>query len=246
MEFHDSAFSRLTEMSPDLCKNVKNVNVTFSGYVYKYNPLPEKNTIILCLLQSSSLFKLFIVQQNSTCFPNRNISTVYNQISSMPTTRKQKKARKSRALEMLSDIENLDIKLGGRHSESEKSVDSNLARRPESTNSNLFENNKKTSCLNSRRAGYSDNTGLGQNSTSANSSAEIKRLSSALSSRTSSDAMMNSVSVQIQRAISDAINSQVLPQIQNALRAGSGQTTQKGWNLPAERPEYISKESCNE
>ena len=30
----------------------------------------------------------------------------------MPTTRKQKKARKSRGLEMLSDIENLDIMLG--------------------------------------------------------------------------------------------------------------------------------------
>ena len=38
----------------------------------------------------------------------------------MPTTRKQKKARKSRGLEMLSDIENTDIKLiklGERHSE---------------------------------------------------------------------------------------------------------------------------------
>ena len=30
----------------------------------------------------------------------------------MPTTRKQKKARKSRGLEMLSNIENLDIMLG--------------------------------------------------------------------------------------------------------------------------------------
>ena len=33
----------------------------------------------------------------------------------MPTTRKQKKARKSRGLEMLSDIENLDIMLGENH-----------------------------------------------------------------------------------------------------------------------------------
>ena len=31
----------------------------------------------------------------------------------MPTTRKQKKTRKSRGLEILSDIENLDIMLGG-------------------------------------------------------------------------------------------------------------------------------------
>ena len=58
--------------------------------------------------------------------------------------------------------------------------------------------------------------------------------------------MLNSVSVQIQTAISDAINKQVLPQIQNALEAGSGQTTQKGWNVPAERPEYIFKDSCDE
>ena len=34
----------------------------------------------------------------------------------MPTTRKQKKARKSSGLEMLSDIENLDIMLGENHS----------------------------------------------------------------------------------------------------------------------------------
>ena len=33
----------------------------------------------------------------------------------MPTTRKQKKARKSRGLEMLSDIENIDIMLGENH-----------------------------------------------------------------------------------------------------------------------------------
>ena len=33
----------------------------------------------------------------------------------MPTTRKQKKARKSRGIEMLSDIGNLDIMLGENH-----------------------------------------------------------------------------------------------------------------------------------
>ena len=33
----------------------------------------------------------------------------------MPTTRKQKKPRKSRGLEILSDIENLDIMLGESH-----------------------------------------------------------------------------------------------------------------------------------
>ena len=38
----------------------------------------------------------------------------------MPTIRKQKKARKSRGLEMFSDIENLDIMLGGNHFDARK------------------------------------------------------------------------------------------------------------------------------
>ena len=49
----------------------------------------------------------------------------------MPTTRKQKKARKSRGLEMLSDIENIDIMLGVNHfsaREREGSWNSNLPR----------------------------------------------------------------------------------------------------------------------
>ena len=61
----------------------------------------------------------------------------------MPTTRKQKKARKSRGLEMFSDIENLDIMLGGNHFdtwERDESLNSNLARKPESVISDL-ENN---------------------------------------------------------------------------------------------------------
>ena len=57
---------------------------------------------------------------------------------------------------------------------------------------------------------------------------------------------MNFVSAQIQRAISDAISNQVLPQIQNALKAGSGHVAQKGWNVPAEIPEYIAEDYCNE
>ena len=48
---------------------------------------------------------------------------------------------------------------------------------------------------------------------------------------------MNSVSVEKQRANNDAISYQDLPQIQNALMAGSGPMTQKGWNISVERPE---------
>ena len=80
---------------------------------------------------------------------------------------------------------------------------------------------------------------LDSNSLTANSSAEINRLSSELNSRISRemDEMMKSVSVQIQRAIIDAISNQVLPQIQNVIMAGSGHVTRKGWNVLAERPE---------
>ena len=81
--------------------------------------------------------------------------------------------------------------------------------------------------MNPREAELSANAELGLNSASANSSAEIKRLSSEINSRISRemDEMMNKVSVQIQRAINDAISSQVLPQIQNVLMARSGHMT---------------------
>ena len=61
----------------------------------------------------------------------------------MPTTGKQKKAKKLKGLELLSDIENLDIKLGERHSERDESANSNSARSPESTTGDMFENNEE-------------------------------------------------------------------------------------------------------
>ena len=144
---------------------------------------------------------------------------------------------------MFSDLENLDIMLGSRQSESEESVNSNHARRRESVNSNLFENNEENLYLNPREAELDVNTELGRNSVSANSSAEIIRLSSEITSRVSRemDEMMNSVSVQIQRAINDALSSQVLPQIQNVFMARSGHMTQNGLNVPAEGPEIDSE-----
>ena len=80
-------------------------------------------------------------------------------------------------------------------------------------------------------------------SATANSSAEINRLSSESNSRISREMneMMNSVSVQSQRAINEAISNQVLPQIQNAIKAGSGQKTKNGWDVPSERPEVNSE-----
>ena len=156
----------------------------------------------------------------------------------MPTIIKQKKARKSRGLEILSDMENLDIMLGERHPERKESVNSNSARRPESANSNMFGNNDEDMYLNHREMGFDNNADPGHNSASGNSNAEINRLSSELNSRISRemDEMMNSVSGQIQRAINDAISNQLLPQIQNAIMACSGHMTKKGRNVPAEGP----------
>ena len=168
----------------------------------------------------------------------------------MPTTRKQKKARKSRGLEMLSDIENLDIMFGENHfntREREGSLDSNVPRRSRSIVSNESVNGDVNIERNQRNINSRTNADCDQNSVTGNSSAEINRLSSELNSRISRemDKMMNSVSVQIQRAISDAISTQVLPQIQNAIMTGSGHETRKGWDVPSERPELISEVQRN-
>ena len=159
----------------------------------------------------------------------------------MPTTRKQKKARKSRGLEMLSDIENLDIMLGENHfnaRERDESLNSNLPRRSGSFVSNEFENDEEGIRRDQRVINPGTSADLDHNSVTAISSAEINRLSSELNSRISRemDEMMNSVSVQIQRAINDAIGNQVLPQIQNVVLAESGLVTRKGWDVPVERP----------
>ena len=144
----------------------------------------------------------------------------------MPTTRKQKKARKSRGLEMLSDIKNLDIMLGENHfntREREGSLDSNLPRRSRSFASNESENEDGNIGRNQRNINSRTNTEFDRNSVTGNSSAEINRLSSELNSR----------------------STQVLPQIQNVIMAGSGHGTRKGWDVPSQRPELISEVQRN-
>ena len=95
---------------------------------------------------SSDVTDILPINGFTVIFPILNISVVCTRVLLMPSTRKQKKARKSRGLEMLSNIGNLDIMIGERHSEREESVDSNLARRPEIAHSNVFENNCYDSC----------------------------------------------------------------------------------------------------
>ena len=148
---------------------------------------------------------------------------------------------------MLSEIENLDVMLGGSHFDREESEDKIFARRPECVNCNVCENNEENLHLNTKENRSGNSADLGQNSTGASSTAEFNRLLGELNSRISRemDEMINSVSVQIQRAISDAINNQVLSQIQNAFKAGSGHVTQQGWNVLVERPEYNAEDYRN-
>ena len=97
----------------------------------------------------------------------------------MPTTRKQKKARKSRALEMLSDIENLDIMLGENHfdtREREGSLNSDLPRGSRSFASNKSENEDGNMSRNQRINNSKGNAEFDRNSATGNSSAEINRL----------------------------------------------------------------------
>ena len=133
----------------------------------------------------------------------------------MPTTRKEKKARKSRGAEMSSDIEDLDIMLGGSHlerEENEHDVSSRRSNSPNINEGNLHFNSKENRSNNSAESGHY--------SAGTDSSAEFNRLSGELNLRISRemDEMMNNVSAHIQRAINDSISSEVLPQIQNVLK----------------------------
>ena len=128
--------------------------------------------------------------------------------------------------------------LGERHSERDESANSNSVRTPESTTSDMFGKDEENLYLNHTEMRPDNIADQGQNSTSANSNAEINSLSSELKSRLSRELdEMSSVNTQIHWAISDAISNQILPQIQNALRVRSGHVTQNRWNVPAERPE---------
>ena len=163
----------------------------------------------------------------------------------MLATRKQKKARNYRGAEMLSDINNLDSMLGGNHLERKEGEFSDSIRRRGSPNFNAAENNEEYSYPNSRENRSYNSAKYGHNSAGTYSCAEFIKLPGELNLRISRemDEVMKSVSTQIQRAGKDAISNQVLPQIRDALGAGSGQKTQKGWNVSAERPESNSEEN---
>ena len=98
--------------------------------------------------------------------------------------------------------------LDERHSERDESANSNSVKRPEIATGDMCGNDEENLYLNHTEMRPDNNADRGENSTSANSNAEINRLSSELNSRLSRemDEMMSSVNTQIQRAISDAIS----------------------------------------
>ena len=146
-----------------------------------------------------------------------------------PTTRKQKKARKSREQEMLYDIEKLDIMLGENNLEREESESSNLGRRPESPSYNALINQNVQSHSNSREAEIRSCAQTDHSVRESDSNSEFNRLSGELNQSISQEMgeFMSSVSSQIQVDVNEAIHDQILPQIQTTLRSGQGQVSER-------------------
>ena len=71
------------------------------------------NHALKTVTNGEPFLKLDLFETYLNNFPIRSSSNSISRTFFMPTTRKQKKARKSREQDMLSDIENLDIMLGG-------------------------------------------------------------------------------------------------------------------------------------
>ena len=123
---------------------------------------PSHETAQLC--KTVLRIRLVLIPQN-TYFRSEAIQKFLLGYSSMPTTKtKQKKARKSRGLELFSDIENLVINLGERHSERDGSANRNSARRPESVTSDMFGNGEENLYLSRTEMRSDNNADPGQNS----------------------------------------------------------------------------------
>ena len=133
----------------------------------------------------------------------------------MPSTRKQKaKERRSRQLEMLSDVENVDIMLGSysredednNASENEANLDSGSSR-PQQSSNTLGEDFRSLFNANSR-----ENSEITIETTRLINEEISNQMSRKLNE------IKDSLSNQIQDAISSAITEQILPSIQNTLQ----------------------------
>ena len=137
----------------------------------------------------SFLIRLLLNSTIKYCFRAKTNSLFYLEFPSNAYYKKAKKARKSRGIEIFSDIENLDIILEENHfnrNGRDESLNSNhAAGRSESDLVDECEKNDENRFLNRRNVGTSIDADYCQNSVSGNSSAEINRLSSELNSRLS-------------------------------------------------------------
>ena len=127
---------------------------------------------------------------------------------------------------MLSDIENLDVMLGGNHSGRDESEMSNHGRRPERPSyDNFLLNQNVNSHLNSHEAEIRTYAQNGQSPRVADSGSEFNNLSDELNQKITKEMsdFMSTVSSQIQRAINEAISDQILPLIQATLKSSQGQ-----------------------
>ena len=133
----------------------------------------------------------------------------------MPSTRKQKaKAKRSRQSDVMSDIENLDVMLGGYQRDnseiqdrtSENEIDSESNRQGGSSNQN--ENNYRSYL----------NTNLSENSCLTVETRKV--ISSEISSQISRkfEKLQSSLNSQILDVINAAIDTRVLPSMKNAVR----------------------------
>ena len=150
----------------------------------------------------------------------------------MPTTRKQKKARrKSREVDLLSDIENLDVMFGGNHFERDESEISNQGRSPGSPSLGTLLNQNSNSHLNSHETKIRTYALCGQSSREVDSGSELNRLSGELNQRITREMsdFMSTISSQIQRAINETVSDQILPQIQATLKSGRGHMPERRW-----------------
>ena len=115
---------------------------------------------------------------------------------------------------MLSDIENIDIMLGGNNLVREESESNNSGRKPDGPCYDTSVNQNTNSHSKSRDGEiriYAEN---GQSLRETDSSSEFNRLSGELNQKVTQEVgdFMSPVSSQIQRTINEAISEQILPQ----------------------------------
>ena len=141
----------------------------------------------------------------------------------MSTTKKQTKTRKSRESDRLSNIENLDIMLGGKRNNLEReSESSNFGRRPDSLfyDTSIIQNTNSHS--NSQVAEIRTYAQNSHSLRETDSSSEFNRLSGELIQRITQEMgdHMSTLCSQTQRAINEAISDEIWPPIEATLWFG--------------------------